>query len=49
MNNLNGYILLLVGFVIVFAKKQLEGRASIQKIENNNRIRKERLANENAR
>jgi len=48
MNYLNGYILLLIGFVVVFTTKILEERAKIIKIENNNRIRTERLADERA-
>ena len=49
MNNLNGYIYLLVGFVLVFATKGMDDRAKNQKIEDNNRVRLERLANEKAR
>ena len=49
MNNLNGYILLLVGFVLVFATQNLDDRAKKQEIENNNIARAERLADEKAR
>ena len=49
MNNLNGYILLLAGFVLVFATKNLDDRAKKQEIENNNIARAERLVDEKAR
>ena len=49
MNDLNGYTLIVVGFVLVFAAQNFDDRAKEQEIEEQNKIRSEELAAEMSR